>query len=256
MPLEFIGRLLDDSSAARRVAGSGNPAALERHAEAREAYRQARAAQAAGDRDQARRLGAEAARIMSDAVRLAETPADLEERERAAFERRLETVNALMEAHQRLIREEALGPEHRQRSQAVRQQVDAANALFAQGDIDEARAQLDGAYAMARVHIEEVRDGDTVVHSLVFASKEEEYRFELRRYDTHRRLVELFMQERASEQGLVRMVEGFVQRGEELRSQAERQAARSEFGAAVDTLGGATAELVRALRSTGLFIPG
>lgn len=255
-PLETIARLLQESSAARMVSASENVEALERRDEAWETLRRAEAAQAAGRLDEAQRLGNEAARIMFEAVHLAESPTAGDPKKSREYQRRLESVNALLEAHQRLIREESLGGEHEGRRQAVRRQVDAAEALYAQGRLDEARERLDGAYEMARMNIEEIRDGSTVVHRPSFANQEEEYRYELRRHETHQRLVQLSMQERGQEQGLARMVDGFVNRAEELRIQAQRQAARGDFGPAVETLDAATAQLVRALRSTGLFIPG
>lgn len=255
-PLATIARLLEESSAAQMVSASGHAEALERRDEAWETLRRAEAAQAAGRLDEAQRLGNLAARIMFEAVHLAESPTAGDAKKRREYQHRLESVNALLEAHQRLIREESLGGEHESRRRAVRQQVDAAEALYAQDRLDEARERLDGAYEMARMSIEGIRDGATVVHSPSFANQEEEYRYELQRHETHQRLVQLSMQERGQEQGLARMVEGFVSRAEELRMQAERQAAQRDFGPAVETLDAATAQLVRALRSTGLFIPG
>ena len=255
-PLETIARLLEESSAARMVSASGDPEALERRDEALEAFRRAEAAQAAGRLDEAQGLGNLAARIMFEAVHLAESPTAGDAKKRREYQRRLESVNALQEAHQRLIREESLGREHESRRQAVRQRVDAADALYAQGRLDEARDRLDEAYEMVRMNIGEIRDDSTVVYRPSFANKEEEYRFELRRHETHQRLVQLSMQGRGQEQGVVRMVDGFVNQAEALRVQAERQAARGQFGPAVETLDAATGQLVRALRSTGLFIPG
>ena len=55
---------------------------------------------------------------------------------------------------------------------------------------------MDRAYLSARVSIEAMRRGDTLVRSLTFASPSEEYAYEVDRNDTHRMLVDLVLAER------------------------------------------------------------
>ena len=93
--------------------------------------------------------------------------------------------------------------------------------------------------------------------SLNFASKEEEYHYELDRNDTHQMLVTVLLEEKmADSAGVAKMVNVFLDKARLLREEGDRQAARGDFEAAVQTLEESTKELVRAIRSGGIYIPG
>jgi tetratricopeptide (TPR) repeat protein len=254
--LNLVGRLIEDSSASRQVTQSPNPEANARHEEARSAYRRALEAQAAGRDEDAQRLGNEAARLMFEAVHLAEPEDVVEAKKRRDFQRRLDSVEALLAAHERVATESAPGQVNGRRRASIIRLLEEALSLYDQGQLHEARDRLDGAYVMARVAIESIRDGTTVVHSLDFATKEEEFGYELRRYETYRQLVQLFAQERAQSEAATKQVEGFVASAAELRRQADKHARQKRYDDAVKSVEGATRELVKALRASGVFIPG
>jgi len=94
------------------------------------------------------------------------------------------------------------------------------------------------------------------VRSLSFTSKEEEYRYEIDRNDTHRMLVTVLLQDKRGAAGVDAMVERSTLAAAALRKAADEQAARREFDAAVKTLEDSTRELVRAIRAAGVYIPG
>jgi hypothetical protein len=52
------------------------------------------------------------------------------------------------------------------------------------------------------------------------------------------------------------MVNKFMGKAEQLRIQADKQASAGEFEDAVSTLEQSTKEIVRAIRSAGVYIPG
>jgi HPt (histidine-containing phosphotransfer) domain-containing protein len=131
-----------------------------------------------------------------------------------------------------------------------------ARQLEQAGRLDEGRRSLNAAYEMAKGTIEELRGGDTLVRALEFASKEEEYRYELDRNDTHQMLITVLVEEKRSSRGVDQMVTKYVQRAQTLRGEAERQAGAGDFAKAVATLEQSTKELVRAIRSAGVYIPG
>lgn len=254
--LVFVARLIEESSAAQQIDDSDNPAAHLRRNEAREYYRSAVTASAAGDTAQADQLGKKAAQMMFKAVRLAESDEVIEAKHERDYRRRLESVNALLDAHQRVGAEDELGTEFSQTREVIRQRVGKAEALHQDGQLEQAREQLDAAYVTLKLSIQSARDGETRIRSLDFATKEEEYRHELARNDTHQKLVRLFMQDSKTSKGLKRMVENFLDKGKEAREQAEEQASDGEYEAAVKSMNDSTGQLIRALRTVGIFIPG
>ena len=116
---------------------------------------------------------------------------------------------------------------------------------------------LDEAYVAAKVAIEHLRGGETLVRSLDFASSEEEYHYEVDRNDTHRMLVDVLLKEKMrTNGGIETMVNKFMKRADELRVRADSQASDGEYENAVTTLEQSTKEIVRAIRSAGIYIPG
>jgi hypothetical protein len=95
------------------------------------------------------------------------------------------------------------------------------------------------------------------VRSLNFASKEEEYHYEIDRNDTHLMLIKVLVEEkRAANPALDQQVGGFVTKARELRNKAEAAAGHKDHAEAVKLLEESTAELVRAIRNAGIYIPG
>ena len=68
-----------------------------------------------------------------------------------------------------------------------------------------------------RGDLEALRGGDTLVRTLTFESKEEEYAYELDRNETHEMLLRVLVEERAGTSTLNAMATRFVTRARELR---------------------------------------
>lgn len=132
-----------------------------------------------------------------------------------------------------------------------------AVALAGAGKLDQGRALLDQVYLTTKVVIEGLREGDTLVRSLNFASKEEEYAYEVDRNDTHQMLIKVLLNEkRAANAGLENTVQKYLEQAAVLRTNAEGMAVKKDFEAGIKLLEDSTRELVRAIRSAGVYIPG
>lgn len=254
---QSVGTLIEGSSAARQIESSGVAAARERRDNARLIHREAVHTLQAGDPPAALKLLDEAAREMMAGVRLAKPEQVTGEKDRRDFEARLESARALLAAQQRITQEKSAGREAADAARRIEAQIDEARKLAAQGRYGEARPVLDRAYLSARVSIESLRRGDTLVRSLQFASKQEEYGYEIDRNDTHRMLVDLLRAERkdtaaAAPPGM----QAFIEAAEQLRVQAEARARSGDHAAAIRLLENSTREWVRAIRAGGLYIPG
>lgn len=255
--VQSIATLIETSSAARQIESSGVAAARERRDNARLMHREAAAALNGGDLAQAAKLLDQAAREMMDGARLAKPEQVTAEKTKRDFEARLESARALLAAQRRITQEKAAGREAQDAARSIERQIADAQAIAVQGRYEDARPVLDRAYLTARVSIESLRRGDTLVRSLNFASKREEYDYEIDRNDTHRMLISVLLGDRRDAAGtLPAVMQPFSDRAAVLRSEAEALAARGDHAGAIQRLEDSTRELVRAIRSAGIYIPG
>lgn len=255
--LENLNRLITKSSGAKRIKASGRKAALEKYREAAEYLKQARKNLADGDVQGANRLADQATHIMFEAVRLAGDGGMVQKKHLKDFQARANSVNALIDALKRVAREKKMERKVDPILIQIRKKVTDAQVLQRNGKLEEGRKVLDSAYVSAKVTIEQLRGGDTLVRTLKFDSKEEEYHYEIDRNDTHKMLLKVLAEEKlAKNPSLKNRIDQFVSKAQALRKQAEKQASNGDFAKAVTTLEASTKELVRAIRSAGVYIPG
>ena len=254
--LAAVGVLIDQSSAARQIESSGDSRAIDLRNRARETYLQAGAAFRAGELERASRLLPQASARMFEAVRLAAPEQVTADKLRSDFEARLESVRSLHAAQRRIAAEKPGTPGAREAAASVERLTVEARELAAADRIQEARQRLDQAYYVAKAAIGSMRGGDTLVRSLQFATREEEFRYELDRNDTHRMLIRMLLDDRRTNASVDAMVRRSLDRAAKLREQADDASSKGEFQGAVKLLEESTGELVRAIRGAGVFIPG
>ncbi|HEX5801794.1 MAG TPA: hypothetical protein VFY24_02120 [Azospira sp.] len=255
--LESVKLLLETSSAARQIDSSGDTRALATRDKARGLYKNASDAYAAGDLATTSRLLAETSVLMFEAVRYAAPDEVVAKKLEADFNARNESVKALLAAYKRVAAEKSGAKGVAETVSSIEKSVAAADQLAAAKKFAEGRAELDRAYLVAKAAISSLRSGDTLVRSLNFASKEEEFHYEIDRNETHKMLIKVLVDEkRASNPQLDQQVQTFVDKARELRTAADSAAARKNFEQAVKLLEESTAELVRAIRNAGVYIPG
>jgi len=255
--LESVGTLIEKSSGAKQVEASGVVQAQAQRTKAGELRKQAEEAFRKGDYPAASALLDNAAKAMFDSVRLAAPEQVTGEKNKRDFNNRLESVKALLSAQKRISAEKKLGSKGADTTAKIEAQVREAEGLAAAGKVDEGRVVLDKVYVTTKASIESMRDGDTLVRSLNFASKEEEYHYEVDRNDTHKMLVKVLLEEkRASNPNLESMVQKYLEQAAVLRANAEGLAAKKDHEGAIKVLEDSTRELVRAIRGAGVYIPG
>ncbi len=250
--LQSVGTLIETSSVARQIEASGEAAAREKRNNARLIHREAAATLDRGDAAGASRLLDAAAREMMGGARLAKPDQVSGAKQRRDYDARLDSARALLAAQQRITAEKGSQPEAVAATQRIEAGIADAERQAAAGQLTEARAAVDRAYLVARVSIEALRRGDTLVRTLKFANAREEYAYELDRYDTHRMLIQVLLADRPDAAAGMR---GFVDKAAELRTEAEAQAAAGEHATAIKRLEEATRQLARAVRLGGIYIP-
>ncbi len=254
--LQSLEKLIETSVAARQIEESGNPQAQSKREEAKDLYRQTVEAIKAGDHKAGHDLLNKAIRTMFEATRLAgNKKAALEKRERE-YANRLESLNALLDTHDRISQEKGAQAGNSELRILVTAKIAESETLRKAGNTADAREVLDEAYAAASVGIEQLRGGETLVRELHFETKEDEYNYEVGRNDTHRMLVDLLVKEKMKDKpGALKMVDMFMGKAADTRNLAEQQAAGGDFDSAVETMELATKEILRAIRSAGIYIP-
>ncbi len=254
--MQNMERLLNESSGARQVMGSGNDEAMSKRAKALELYRQAGEKLSAGARDDASALLNRSAKLMFEAIKTATPLSMLEDKKKVDYGKRKESVAALREAFDRIADESKDGEAKRQVNQQLSKLIARADALVGQGDNSGAQVELDKAYHLLKVSIESKRAGQTLVRSLQFESKEEEYLYEVDRNDTHKMLIDLLVDEKSKSDYARKEIIKFVEQANQLSQQADAYAKQNEFEAAIELLEQSTRQLVRAIRTAGIYIPG
>lgn len=254
--LDYAGKLIESSSAAKKVEQSGNAEAMALREQARSLFQLAIKAQDGGDKATSSEYLNQAIRSMQKAVRLSD-PGDVTgPKARADFKRVESSVDALNDALVRISKEKGV----QDRISPVTQQVTSlrgeAGALFDAGKPEEGRAKLDQALQLLKVNIEGLRGGEELTRSLDFKSKEEEYHYEVDRNDTHKMLVKVFAEEKITSDSTRKRVEGFLQSALGLRVAADALGKQGQFEEAIVKLEESTKELIKAIRSAGLYIPG
>lgn len=251
--LESVKTLLEKSSAAKQIESSNDPAAQAQKAKAMELWKQAKSALDQGDLAGAQKLLIDAPKVMFAAARLAAPEQLLGEKVKADYNNRRESVKALLTAQKRISEEKGNVSGAAQATKDIESMLAEADQLAAGGRYEQARVIVDKAYLVAKASVGSMRSGDTLVRSLNFANKEEEYKYELDRNDTHLMLIKVLVEQQGRGNS---MIDNLVKKAAGTREQAEKTAAGGDHQAGIKLLEDSTADLVRAIRSAGIYIPG
>jgi hypothetical protein len=245
--------LIETSSGARQIEASGAPRAAEQRTRARELHRQAGDALRAGDLENTSKLLAEASRALFEGVRMAKPEQVTASKDQVDYQARLDSTRALLDAQKRIAAEK--GGRTSEGVKQVETLIADAERQASGGRLPDAKRTVDQAYLLVKASIGTLRNGDTVVRSLNFATPAEEYHYEVDRNDTHRMLVDMLLKDKRGS-GIDAMVDQAVAAAAKLRQQAEAEAARRDHKGAIKTLEDSTRELVKAIRAAGVYIPG
>ena len=171
----YVEKLLNDSTAAEQVKDSDVEAAKSLRAEAIEKYAVALQANESGDYETAKADLSEAVRLMYTAVNATQSSGVATDKSDRDFENRRASVDALLAAHQRISEEKNQQKEHDLLQQDVATELRMADEFLKSGESEQARRHLDEAYDLVRSAVKQLREGDTLVRELKFATKEDEY---------------------------------------------------------------------------------
>jgi hypothetical protein len=252
----FVEHLVNKSVAVATIESSGDANAVANLKKARSLVADARTELDGGDFKTANAILDEALAIVNKETRRLSKTRVGEKRTRDAYDRRLQSVKTFLDAYERVggtkDRTAAIDAE----IERINNLVDEAEAIAAEGRIEEAKLVLDQAYLATRGNIKGLRQGTTLTRSLNFETAEEEYAYEIDRNDSHFMLLELALQRQPVAGSMRGRIDDLRGSAKQHRSGAEGHAAKGAYPPAIDALNESTDALLKAIRMTGLFIPG
>ena len=254
--IQFVHRMVNQSEGAKKIAADSNEQAKALQQQANDLLQQAKDALKAGDTAKVSQLLGQAKLTMFQAMRSVGGEVKAQ-KQQDDFQRRWESADSLLQAHNRYAEENKLNGDAVKTAQHVQEVLAKAREEFAQGKRDSARQMVDDAYLSIKLSLTRLRSGQTVVSELNFANKQEEYEYELDRNDTHKMLVQVVLKEKLeANPGLAKLVDMNMKIAADLRDKAHQQAEQGDFDAAVQTMEQSTGQIIRAIRAAGIYIPG
>lgn len=253
---KFVRNLVTNSQASRSIEGSGNEASKASLNQARALVGDADKDIAGGKFDSADEKLNKALEIVQTESRKLSDGTGAAKSSKDAYERRLATVKAMMDAQSRVAKEKALTGNVASKREAITKYMEEAEAYAKLGRYDQANVTLDKAYAAVTQDVSSMRSGDKLVKDLKFDTPHDEYVYEIDRNDSHFMLLKLQLAEKPPMGGYAEQIEALRREADDMRKQAELQGNGKNYPEAIKTLGDSTQKLIRALRMAGAYIPG
>lgn len=169
------------------------------------------------------------------------------------YETKREELEAFHDAYLTLVEERGQAAREVLDEESFAARVSRAKAMAAQGQYEDAYALADGAYHQLIIALKSLRDRETIEYRLEFASPEEEYAYEIRRFESQKMLLAMIVAERPPEAGSLSLIETLVAQAD-ARSVAARDFAESgQYRQAIDQQEAAVGELNKAMRLAGVY---
>ena len=251
--IAMVRTLLFESSAARRIENSDDESAKLKRQQAISIFEEAIVP---GDIDTRKAKLNDAVALLYASAALVSNNSGSDQKYREDLDRRQRSLDALLMAHERIMVEKGRADEHALLLADIDADTRAVETLLSANKIDQAREHLDRAYEKTRLSVEQSREGETLLRELKFETPADEFRYELDRNDTHRMLLTVLLQEKMQNERVKDRVYSYVEEADKLRESATEQASDERFDEAIELLERSTAELVRAIRGAGVYIPG
>ena len=252
--LSFAEMFINQSEAAKRLAGTTNLDARDIYKQSQDQLAKAKDTVTAGDYSLAMATVDEALRLMSEASRLVPSASQIEE-QRTRFAELMEGVRTFEASYtknlERLSKEpgkpaELLDLDH------VHSSVQQATKLADDGQYTEANKILASTQRDITRVLSKMLDNTTVVYDKNFATPAEEYQYELARYQSYEELIPIAIEQKQPTKRAVELMDQFVTKAKDLKAQADQEAAKENYPTTIQMLQAATDHLQRALQIAGV----
>lgn len=254
----LVENLAFRSVAAKTIAESGDSEAIEALKKAKSLIEEAKAAGDGGQYKEADDKLNEALKLINDQSRRLTLNTVGSERDKVLFERRRHAVETFLKAYERVSSDPKADSSEmpKEHTTWIAEKLAEADALAAKGTYDKAQEPLEAAYERTRGLIRTMRAGQTLTRSLNFATAEEEYRYELKRNDSHFALLEFAIVEKNPSGSIIERINQSRDDAHKVRDEAEAKAKDGDFPNAITQLNSSTKILLQAIRMSGIYVPG
>ena len=251
-----LGELIDRSSVSRQILSSNNEASLQKYKLAQSLRDQAVAAYREGKYDESDLLVGKSKKALFEAAKLSSSRENKNDKEKKSYDTMKRSMNALLAAMERIGTEKGKKSQIEQLVEKIRNMLKQSDQYMASGKYKEGIALLGTAMHNIDNEINKMRSGDTLTRSLSFATPQEEYQYELERNDTHLMLINMYLAEKATDGETRSKIDQHLEGAKAFRKVAEDMAQAGKYQDAVREMESSTVNIIRAIRATGVYIPG
>ncbi len=250
--LAYGGLLVSSSEAAKRIAASTDQEARSLHSQAKAKLQKSRSALDAGDNEKALAAVDEALRLMNSAAQMVPAEAAVEVDYRARYDESVKEIKGYRKSYDKNRKQAGDKLTARLDEQKFSKLMSDANALAAKDDYQAALEPLNEASTMITAAISVMLDDTTVVYDKEFTSPQEEYEYELARYESYAELVPIAIEQRQPSPRQEQLMGQFVKKAEGIVDEGKGIAARGDYTTAIQAMQAATDNVKRALMLVGV----
>jgi hypothetical protein len=174
-------------------------------------------------------------------------------RDKRRYQEKKRQLDAFRQSYELLVEERGDRARAALDEEKLHARVDRAAELAAVGKYVEAYALADGANHQLIEALRVLRDKETVEYRLEFASSEDEYEYETRRFQSQKMLLQMLVAEKDPSLDSRTMIQSFVDQADSIYRQAEGMAKAGDYEQAVDEQERAVQQLVKAMRVAGVY---
>lgn len=251
--LVFVRQLLTDSPATRRIAASGNAAAMQQIEEGRAQLERATSALEAGDLAAAETAANAAIWALGRARQLVPDDMNRVIAERVRYQQLLLSAERIVPTYRAHLAR--AGVSDAPDLSAALALLEEARTLAASERLADANRALLQAERHLLVGLNRTIADRTLVYTAHFESPEKEFDYEMERFKSFVELVPIALAEFKPDSQAQAQVRQLLEQGQGMQAQATAQAGNRRYDAALATLRAGTQLIQRALSAAGLVIP-
>lgn len=255
----FARSLIEDVSAAERIQASQDAEALRLFALARDRYSSALTAMKDGNFASAEKQFNEAMVAMGKARRQAPDTAALALKQRAEYERKLESVESLKKSYLGYLKGRKSGAADKETeesaSMGISRLMEAAKKHAAENQPGDALRALEKAEQVMRSAMNRVLGSTQLEYTMKFETPADEYAYELERNRSYLDLIPVAIAELKPTDEAKKNVESLVERNRVALEQAREYAGQQDYRRALASVHTGTGYLQLALTAAGLVVP-
>jgi len=251
-----LGELIDRSSVSKQILSSNNDSSLQKYKLAQSLRDQALSAYRAGKNEESDLLIGKSKKALFEAAKLSRSQENRADKEKKSYDTMKRSMSALLEAMERIGTEKGKKKQLEPIAEKARKLIMQSEQYVSSGNYKEGIALLGKAIHEIDTEISKMRSGDTLTRALSFATPQEEYQYELERNDTHMMLIKVYLAEKPVEGDARSKIDQHLEGAKLFRKKAEEMALAGKYEDAVREMESSTVNIIRAIRATGIYIPG